>query len=55
VAAISPFPKHAAASGRAFAPGGVDQALCLQLLVLLEREPELVAEQVRAWLREDQS
>jgi hypothetical protein len=49
----SPFPKLSAATERALAPAGIDQALCLQLLVLVEREPEVVAEQVRAWLRED--
>jgi hypothetical protein len=52
---VQPFPKHAAAADRESIPDGVDQALCLRLLVLLEREPEAVAEQVRAWLAEDQS
>jgi hypothetical protein len=53
--AASPFPKLSAASSRALGPAGVDQALCLKLLVLLERDPERVAEQVRAWLHEDRS
>ena len=53
--AANPFPKSTAASSRALAPAGVDTALCLQLLVLVEREPERVAEQVRAWLNEDES
>jgi hypothetical protein len=50
-----PFPKHAAAARHALAPAGVDDALCRQLLRLLEREPETVAEQVRAWLLEDRA
>jgi hypothetical protein len=44
---VEPFPK--------FTGDAVDDALSLRLLVLLEREPELVAEQVRAWLAEDES
>jgi hypothetical protein len=51
---VNPFPKNTAAADRALVPAGGDRALCLQLLDLLEREPEVVAEQVRAWLQEDQ-
>jgi flagellar biosynthesis/type III secretory pathway M-ring protein FliF/YscJ len=36
-------------------PEGVDLVLCRELIALVEREPERVAEQVRAWLMEDQT
>jgi flagellar biosynthesis/type III secretory pathway M-ring protein FliF/YscJ len=51
--AHTPFPNFAAAAHRALAPGRVESSLSDQLLTLLEREPEVVAEQVRAWLMED--
>jgi hypothetical protein len=54
-AASLPFPKHAAASERSLLPEGVDEALCRQLLELVETEPQAVAEQVRAWLSEDRA
>jgi hypothetical protein len=54
-AASLPFPKQLAASDRALTPEGVDEALCRQLLVLVEREPAAVAEQVRVWLAEERS
>jgi flagellar biosynthesis/type III secretory pathway M-ring protein FliF/YscJ len=50
-----PFPKHAAAFGRSLLAEGVDEALCRQLLALVETEPQAVAEQVRAWLSEERS
>jgi hypothetical protein len=54
-AASLPFPKHVAASGRTLLPAGVDEALCHQLLELVETEPQAVAEQVRVWLSEDRA
>jgi flagellar biosynthesis/type III secretory pathway M-ring protein FliF/YscJ len=51
--AHTPFPNFAAAADRALAPGRAATSLSDQLLALLEHEPEVVAEQVRAWLMED--
>jgi hypothetical protein len=50
----SPFPHFTAAADRSVLAEGVDQSICIRLAVLLEREPKIVAEQVRAWLREDE-
>jgi flagellar biosynthesis/type III secretory pathway M-ring protein FliF/YscJ len=55
VAANTPFPRNSAAADRALLAGGIDEALCRRLLALLERDPERVAEQVRAWLMEDEA
>jgi hypothetical protein len=55
VAANTPFPRNGAAAERALLAGGVDEALCRRLLQLLERDPAAVAEQVRAWLMEDEA
>jgi flagellar biosynthesis/type III secretory pathway M-ring protein FliF/YscJ len=52
---VTAFPKHTAASARSIVPEGVDEALSLRLLELVESEPQAVAAQVRAWLSEERA
>jgi hypothetical protein len=36
-------------------PAGIDEDLSRELIALLDREPQQVAAQVRAWMAEDQA